>query len=64
MNVPRDLIERVEDKGVPPHSDGDGIVTKCEAVRADEEAFRLRENPDAEHEEEIDEVAEIREEIV
>lgn len=63
-NLPGDFVEGVEDERVPPHSDGDRIVTKCEAVCADEEAFRPREDPYTEHAEKVDEVAEIREEIV
>lgn len=61
---PGDLVKRVEDEGVPPHSDGDRIITKCKTVGTDEETFRIREDPDAEQQEEVDEVAEIREEIV
>lgn len=63
-SLPGDFVEGMEDERVPPHSDGDRIVTECETVCANEEAFRVRENPDAEHTEEVDEVTEIREEIV
>jgi len=54
----------VEDKRVPPHSDCDGVVAKGQAVRADEQAFRVREDPDAQHAEQVDEVAQISKKVV
>ena len=58
------FIQAVEDEAVAPHGDGDGVVAEGETVGGDEEAFRLREEPDAEDHEEVDEVAEVGEEVV
>lgn len=54
----------MEDEGVTPHCDCDCVVAIREAVGADEEAFRAREDPDGEKCEHIDEVAEICQEVV
>jgi hypothetical protein len=35
----RDLVETVEDHGIPPHGDGDGIIPKGETECADEESL-------------------------
>ena len=33
------LVERVEDEGVAPHGDGDGVIAEGQAVGGDEQAF-------------------------
>lgn len=54
----------MEDKRVSPHSNGHGIVTECQTKGAYEEAFRLREHPNAEEQQQVDEIAEVDQEIV
>lgn len=58
------FIQRVEYEAIPPHGYGHSVVAECETVGTDEEAFGLREEPDAEDEEEVDEVAHVGEEVV
>ncbi len=58
------LSKRVEDERVAPHDDGDGVVAEGEAEDGGEEALGVGEDPDGEEEEEVDEVAEVGEEVV
>src|SRR5450432_1399617 len=63
-NLPGDFVEAVEDEGVAPHGDCDGVVAVREAVRANEEALGARGCPDGEEAEYVDEVAEVGKEVV
>jgi hypothetical protein len=54
----------MEDKGVPPHSNCNCVVTKREAERTDEKSFRPWEDVDGEESKEIDKVAKVRKEIM
>lgn len=60
----RDLVEAVEDHRVPPHGDGHRVVPEREAERADEQPLGLWKHPDGQHAEEVDEVAQVRQEVV
>lgn len=59
-----DFVQAMEDETVPPHRYGYRVVAEGEAVGGDEEAFGVREEPDAEDHEQVDEVAEVGEEVV
>src|SRR6266487_1967574 len=59
-----DFIEAVEYHRVPPHGYGDRIVSECQTISTDEEPFRIREEPDCAHTQEVDKVAEICQEVV
>ena len=59
-----DFVQGVENQGVPPHDNSDGIVAVCKTVGADEEAFGSGEGPNGKQAERIDEIAEVGEEIV
>ena len=54
-----DLVETVEHHRVPPHGDGNGVVSESQTVRADKESFRVGKEPDSTHAQEVDEVTEI-----
>jgi len=54
-----DLVEAVEHHRVPPHGNGNGVVSECETVRADKESLRIGKEPDSTHAQEVDEIAEI-----
>ncbi len=54
----------MEDEAVAPHDDSDSIVAVSKAISRNEKAFRLWEYPDRDEGYEIDEVAEIGEEVV
>jgi hypothetical protein len=56
-NIPGHFIQGMKDERISPHSNSYGIVSERQAVRADEQPLRARENPDGEHAEEIYEVA-------
>ena len=62
--VPGNLIQRVKDHRVPPHSYGDGIISISKTVGADEQPLRLRGNPDREQREQVDKVAQIRQKVM
>ena len=64
MNVPRYFVERVEYKRVPPHDNCHCIITIGKAVCANQKPLAVWECPDAEHEQEVDKVAQIRQEVV
>lgn len=59
-----DFVEAVENHRVPPHGYCDRVVSKCQAVCADEQSFRVWEEPDGAHAQEVDKVAEISQEIM
>lgn len=63
-NVPDDLVHTVEHHRVPPHGDCNRIVSESQAERANEKPFRVREDPNTQHAEQIDKVAEIGQEVV
>ena len=49
---------------VPPHSYGNGVISKGKAVGADKQSFRCREGPDSQHAHEVDKVAKIGQEVM
>lgn len=49
---------------IPPHHNRHCIVPERETIRADEQPFALGKEPDAENKEEVDEVAQVGEEVV
>lgn len=59
-----DLVKAMEDHRVPPHCYGNGIISESQTVGTDEKPFRLWEEPDRTHTEEVDEVAKIGEKVV
>ena len=54
----------MEDQTIPPHGYRDSIVAKGETICADEQPLRLGEEPNAQDEEQVNEVAEVGEEVV
>lgn len=63
-DLPGDFVEGVEDHGIPPHRYSNGIVSHCQTVCTDEEAFRVWECPDAQNKKAIDEIAQICKEVM
>lgn len=63
-NIPDNLVHTVEDHGVAPHGDCSRIVSEGQAEGANKEPFRVGEDPDTQHAEQIDKVAEIGQEVV
>ena len=63
-DVPCDFVQAVEDKAVPPHHDRDRVIAEAQAIRADEESLGLREEPNAQHHQKVDKVAEICQEVM
>lgn len=57
LNLPCNLIQRVEDERVSPHSNRNRIVTHRQTIRADKQSLRVREDPYAEQKQQIHEVA-------
>lgn len=62
--TPDNLVHGVEYERVPPHDDGDGVVAHGQTVCCNEQALRLREDPDTEDHEDVDKVAQVSEEVV
>lgn len=60
----RDFVKAVEYQRVTPHDDCHSIVAIRQTVRRHKEPFRLGEDPEAETEQHIDEIAEIGQEVV
>ena len=58
------FVEAVENHRIPPHSYGDGVISKGETEGADEETLGLGENPYTEKDHEVDEIAEIGQKVV
>lgn len=54
----------MKDHRVPPHGYGDGVIPKGQAVGADKQTFRVREEPDRAHAQKIDEVTEVGKEVM
>lgn len=54
----------MENQRIPPHGNRPGVVPISKAVGRYHEAAGVREDPDREQEEDVDEVAEIGEEVV
>jgi hypothetical protein len=54
----------VEDETVTPHHDRNRVVAKAQAIRADEKSLGLGEEPNAQHHQKVDKVAQIRQEVV
>ena len=54
----------MEDEAVAPHGYCHSVVPERETVGADEETLGLREEPDAQDEQEVDKVAHVGEEVV
>ena len=63
-NVPDNLVHTVEDHRVAPHGDRSRIVSESQAESANKEPFRVGEDPNTQHAEQIDKVAEISQEVV
>jgi hypothetical protein len=59
-----DLVEAVEDERVAPHDDGDRIVAERQTVGSDEQSLGRWKDPNAHHEQEIDKVAEVSQEVM
>lgn len=58
------LVHGMENERVPPHDNGNGVVPESKAVGTDEHALGAREDPETEHQQSVDKVAEIGEEVV
>lgn len=58
------LVEAVKDERVTPHDNSDGIVSVGETVCGHKEALGRRKDPNRQQQQEVDEVAEIGEEVV
>lgn len=63
-HLPDDFIHTVEDHGVPPHSNRNGVISVRQAICADEQSLRVREDEEAEHTHHVDKVTEVSKEIV
>lgn len=59
-----DFIQGMEDQRVSPQNNSDGIVAKSQAVCADEQSLAVGEEPNGKNKEQIDEIAEIGQEVV
>ena len=59
-----DLVETMENERVAPHDDGDGIISKSQAVCCREESLRAGKGPQAQGQEQVDEVTKVRQEVV
>lgn len=59
-----DLVKAVEYQRVTPHDDCHSIVSESQTVGGREEPLRLRKDPETQHQQHIDEVAEIGQEVV
>jgi hypothetical protein len=62
--IPDNFIHGMKDQRVPPHDDCDGVVPHGQAVGRDEQALRLRKDPDTQNDEDVDKVAQVCEKVV
>jgi len=54
----------VEHHRVPPHSNGNSVISECQTISAYEKSLRIWEEPDRKNAHEIDEVTKVRQEIM
>lgn len=54
----------MKDERISPHGNSDGVVSKGQTIRGDEQPLGARKDPDSEHQEKVDEIAKISQKVV